>query len=63
MRRYKTNITGYPSIAVFQIRSQIQRIRKFFGLPDPDPLVISTDPDPIPDPDTYIIKQNLKENP
>jgi hypothetical protein len=31
------------------------RIRKFLGLPDPDPLVRCTDPDPAPEPS--IIKQ------
>jgi hypothetical protein len=36
---------------VFRIR--VRRIRKFFGLPDPDPLVRGTDPDPGPS----IIKQ------
>jgi hypothetical protein len=43
--------------AVF--RSRICRIRKFLGLPEPDPLVGGTDTDP----DPFIIKQNLLEKP
>jgi hypothetical protein len=34
------------------------RIRKFLGLPDPDPLVRSIDPDPAQDPS--VIKKNRK---
>jgi hypothetical protein len=36
------------------------RIRMFFGLPDPDPFVRSTDPAPTPDPS--IINKNNKKN-
>ncbi len=39
--------------AVFRSRSRICRIRKFLGLPEPDPLVRGTDTDP----DPFIIKQ------
>jgi hypothetical protein len=36
---------------------RIRRIRKFLGLPDPDPLVRAADPDLNSDPDPFIIKQ------
>jgi hypothetical protein len=38
------------NVPVFRIRNRIQirRIRMFLGLPDPDPLVIGTDPHPDP---------------
>ncbi len=32
-------------LAVFRIRIRVRRIRKFSGLPDPDPLVRGADPD------------------
>jgi hypothetical protein len=38
-------------LPVLRIRIQIRTIRMFLGLPDPDPLVRGTDPDPAADPD------------
>ncbi len=45
-------------MANMQCSGQI-RIRKFFGLPDPDPSVRGTDPNP----DPSIIKQKSLRNP
>ena len=41
------NLEGFTTV----VRIRIRRIQMFFGLPDPDPFVRDTDPDP------YIIKQ------
>jgi hypothetical protein len=44
----------YPVLGIrIRIRNLIRRIRMFLGLPDPDPLVIGTDPDLAPDPSNY----------
>ena len=39
-----------------RIRIRIQRVQKFMGLPDPDPLVIGMDSDPDWIEDLYIEK-------
>jgi hypothetical protein len=45
-------IKNYSRIICLSIENPVFRIRKFLGLPDPDPLVRGTDPDP----DSPIIK-------
>jgi hypothetical protein len=42
-----------------RIRIRIQRVHKFMGLPDPDPLVIGMDSDPDWIEDLYIEKSEL----
>jgi hypothetical protein len=48
--RRRTYLKARSSVRDPDLDPQDRRIRKFFGLPDPDPLVRGMDLDPAPDP-------------